>query len=111
MPSPLDPISAKRVEVLRGLAHPSRLLITEALMDGEMCVRELRDIVGDDVSTVSKHLSILRQAGILNSQKRGLNVFYSLACDCFSEFLKCVDSVCPPASTRSSSRSKRKSCC
>ena len=111
MLSPLDPISAKRVDVLRGLAHPSRLLITEALMDGEMCVRELRDIVGDDLSTVSKHLSILRQAGILRSQKRGLNVYYSLACDCFSEFLKCVDSVCPPVSPRSSSRSKQNPCC
>ena len=114
MPSPLDPISARRVDVLRGLAHPSRLLITEALMDGEMCVCELRELIGDDVSTVSKHLSILRQAGILRSEKRGLNVYYSLACDCFSEFLKCVDSVCPSKPPRPSSRLKRKekkNCC
>jgi ArsR family transcriptional regulator len=104
----LDSISKKRVEVLKGLAHPSRLLITEALMDGELCVCELRELIGDDLSTVSKHLTVLRKAGIVKSEKRGLNVFYRLNCDCFGAFLKCVDLVCP---TRISPRSKKKSCC
>lgn len=105
MPARLDPVSAKRVAVLKALGHPSRLLITETLMDGELSVREIRDLVGDDVSTVSKHLSILRAAGVLASEKRGLNVFYTLACDCFGEFLKCVDQVCPvPASPRAAGR-------
>ncbi len=67
-------------------------------MSGELCVCDLRDLVGDDVSTVSKHLSILRSAGVLTCEKRGLNVYYSLVCDCFGEFLRCVDQVCalPP---------------
>ena len=85
----------KRVAVLRALAHPTRLLLTERLMEGELCVGELRDVVGDDVSTVSKHLLILRQAGVVTCQKRGLNVYYRLACDCFSDFLQCIDRVCP----------------
>jgi ArsR family transcriptional regulator len=90
----------KRVAVLKALAHPTRLLLTERLMEGELCVGELRDLVGDDVSTVSKHLLILRQAGVVSCQKRGLNVYYRLACDCFSDFLQCIDRVCPvPAQT------------
>jgi len=85
----------KRVAVLKALAHPTRLLLTERLMLGEQCVGELRDLVGDDVSTVSKHLLILRNAGVVACQKRGLNVYYRLACECFSDFLQCVDQVCP----------------
>ena len=91
----ISPTSQKRVAVLKALAHPTRLLLTERLMQGERCVGELRDLVGDDVSTVSKHLLILRQAGVVACQKRGLNVYYRLACDCFSDFLQCVDQVCP----------------
>ncbi len=92
----------KRVAVLKALAHPTRLLLTERLMQGELCVGALRDLVGDDVSTVSKHLLILRHAGVVACQKRGLNVYYRLACDCFSDFLQCVDQVCPsPASAGS----------
>lgn len=93
MPKNISSAAARRVAVLKALAHPSRLLITEALMARELCVCDLRDLVGDDVSTVSKHLSILRSAGVLLSEKRGLNVYYRLSCDCFGEFLKCVDQV------------------
>jgi len=92
----ISPTSQKRVAVLKALAHPTRLLLTERLMQGELCVGELRDLVGDDVSTVSKHLLILRHAGVVACQKRGLNVYYRLACECFSDFLQCVDQVCPP---------------
>jgi len=93
MPKILTSAASKRVAVLKALAHPSRLLITEALMIRELCVCDLRELVGDDVSTVSKHLSLLRSAGVLVSEKRGLNVYYRLSCDCFGEFLKCVDQV------------------
>jgi len=92
---PASHTAQKRVAVLKALAHPTRLLLTERLMEGELCVGELRDLVGDDVSTVSKHLLILRQAGVVSCQKRGLNVYYRLACDCFSDFLQCIDRVCP----------------
>lgn len=108
MPIQPDPLSARRIGILKAIAHPSRLLITEALMSGERCVQELRDMVGDDLSTVSKHLSILRTAGVLVSEKRGQNVFYALACDCFGDFLHCVDRVCPRPK---SPRRKKASCC
>jgi ArsR family transcriptional regulator len=88
-------LSTRRAAVIKALAHPSRLLIAEALMDGEMCVCDLKDLVGADLSTVSKHLSLMRDAGVLNSEKRGLNIYYSLACACLGDFLRCVDQLAP----------------
>ena len=62
----------KRVTVPESLVQPTRLLLTERLMQGELCVGELREPVGADVSTVSRHLLILREAGVVACQKRGL---------------------------------------
>jgi DNA-binding transcriptional ArsR family regulator len=100
----LKNISSRRAAVIKALAHPSRLLIAEALMDGELCVCDLKALVGSDMSTVSKHLSMMRQAGVLLSDKRGLNIYYRLACDCLGDFLRCVDQFAPR-------KVKTKSCC
>lgn len=82
-----------RAEVVKALAHPSRILIAEALGKGEMSVRGLTELVGADISTVSKHLSILRNAGIVECEKRGLNRFYRIACQCLNDFFQCVDQI------------------
>ena len=37
--------------------------------------------------------TLMREAGVLNCEKRGLNIYYSLACDCLGEFLRCVDKL------------------
>jgi DNA-binding transcriptional ArsR family regulator len=90
----MDPEKTRRrVDVIKALAHPSRLMIAEALEDGERCVCDLRDLVGADLSTVSKHLTVMRQAGLLEMEKRGLKVFYRLTCPCLMGFLECVDSL------------------
>lgn len=96
--------SEKRALVVKALAHPSRLLIAEALMDGEMCVCDLKELVGADMSTVSKHLSLMRGAGVLACEKRGLNIYYRLACGCLGDFLRCVDQMTP-------ARPRKTSCC
>lgn len=83
----------RRVTLIKALAHPSRLAMAEALQSGELCVCDLRDLVGADLSTVSKHLSVMRDAGLLDMEKRGLNVFYRLRCTCLLSFLDCVDSM------------------
>lgn len=83
--------------VIKALAHPSRLAIAEALQSGERCVCDLRDLVGADLSTVSKHLAVMRTAGLLEMEKRGLNVFYRLRCPCLLNFFECVDSLVPAA--------------
>ena len=80
-----------RAEIVKALAHPARLYIVEALAIGELCVCELHEAVGTDMSTVSRHLSVLRSAGIIESDKRGLQVFYRLRTPCILQFMSCVD--------------------
>lgn len=74
--------------ILKALSHPSRLLMVEALGEKPYCVCELTAMVGSDTSTVSKHLAILRQAGIVTDEKKGNQVFYSLRCRCVLDALK-----------------------
>jgi ArsR family transcriptional regulator len=83
----------RRAQVLKALGHPSRLAMVEALLEGERCVCELQALVGSDMSTVSKHLSVLRNAGLVDDRKEGLKVFYSLRLPCVAGFLQCVDEV------------------
>lgn len=96
----------RRVAVIKALAHPSRLTIAEALQQGEQCVCDLRELVGSDLSTVSKHLSLMREAGLVEMEKRGLNVYYRLRCPCLLSFLECVDSLAPGMSQRIPTKSR-----
>ncbi len=82
-----------RANVLKALAHPVRLQLVDALRDGERCVCELVEIVDSERTGISKHLALLRQAGIVTDRKEGLKVFYSLACPCVLEFFACVEGV------------------
>ncbi len=82
-----------RAKVMKAMAHPSRLFIIERLSLGEHCVCELRDMIGADLSTVSKHLSVLREAGIVDTEKRGVQVFYRLKVPCILNFMNCVEAV------------------
>jgi ArsR family transcriptional regulator len=79
--------------VVKAMAHPTRLLIMEALMQGECCVNELTDMAGCDITTLSKHLAVMKRSGLLVCEKRGLNVYYQIACPCFPEFFRCIDLV------------------
>lgn len=67
--------------------------MVDELSKGERCVCELTDMVGDDISTISKHLSILKNAGIVADEKRGTQVFYTLRVPCVLNFFSCVESV------------------
>ena len=67
-----------RARVIKAMAHPTRLFIVEELSRGERCVCDLTEMVGADISTVSKHLSLLKNARIVADDKRGTQVFYSL---------------------------------
>ncbi len=83
----------RRTTVMKALAHPSRLLMVEALASGERCVCDLQALVGADRSTVSKHLSLLKAAGVVLSEKRAQQVFYRLRVPCLLSFFSCVDAV------------------
>lgn len=82
-----------RAQIIKSLAHPTRLRIVEQLAVRETCVCELQELTGGDMSTVSKHLSVLRNAGIVEDRKEGLKVFYSLRVPCILNFLGCIDTV------------------
>ena len=82
-----------RAQIIKALAHPSRLFIVEELARGKRCVCELTEMVGSDISTVSKHLSVLKSAGIVRDEKRGNQVWYELRCTCVLGFFGCVEAV------------------
>ena len=82
-----------RAKVVKAMAHPSRLFIIDELAQGERCVNELTEMIGADKSTVSKHLSVLKEAGIVKDEKRGLQVYYKLRVPCVTNFFTCIEAV------------------
>jgi len=83
-----------RAKILKALAHPTRLFIVDQLCQAdEKCVCELTEMVGADMSTVSKHLALLKDAGIVQDEKRGSQVFYQLQVKCVMKFFDCIESV------------------
>jgi len=82
-----------RAGIIKALAHPTRLFIVDVLSREKKCVCELTEMIGFDVSTVSKHLRILKDAGIVKDEKVGLNVYYMLRTPCILNFFGCVESV------------------
>ena len=101
----MDPRRAEWLEenahVFKALAHPTRLLIVEEIADEEKCVCELTEMIANDISTVSKHLSVLKNAGIVADRKQGNMVFYRLKMPCILGFFSCIRE-----SVRASAREK-----
>jgi len=93
--------------VIKAMAHPARLLIVEELAKRRRCVRELTEMVGYEMSTVSKHLSVLKNAGIVTDTKKGLQVFYSLKVPCILSFFSCVESVMKASADERETLTKR----
>lgn len=93
----MDATRQKRLEararILKAVGNASRLLILEELAEGEKCVADLTQAVGSDISTVSKHLSLLKSVGLVKDDKRGNQVFYTLLAPCVLNFFDCVESV------------------
>jgi DNA-binding transcriptional ArsR family regulator len=93
-----DSLSARqhrrqRAAVFKALGHPARLQIVEVLAGGEHCVCDLVKEVGTGWSTVSRHLAVLKAAGVVEDDKRGLQVFYRLTLPCVSTFIECLDAA------------------
>jgi len=99
-----------RVRVFKAMAHPSRLRMLEAISEREQCVCELQQLIGADISTVSKHLALLKQAGLVQDEKRGTWVYYRLLCPCLKTFMKCVDSVLEKPSSKRVKNRKSAAC-
>ncbi|MFW5802041.1 MAG: ArsR/SmtB family transcription factor [Spirochaeta sp.] len=83
-----------RAAVLKALAHPTRIYIVDVIeREGRHCVCDLTDRVGADTSTISRHLSVLKNAGILQASKEGTTVYYDLACGCIADFMSGLEKV------------------
>ena len=83
-----------RAKIIKAMAHPTRLFIVdEFAQNGKRCVCELTEMVGADMSTVSRHLAMLKNAGIVEDEKRGAQVYYNLRVRCVLSFFECVESV------------------
>ena len=95
MSSQRDPARYElRAGIVKALACPARLMIVDELSEcGERSVQELTAMIGTDASTVSRHLSTLKNAGVITSRKSGTTVYCRLRMKCISAFLKCVESM------------------
>ena len=82
-----------KAEIIQAAAHPIRLAVIEFLSKGEQCVCDIVEHVGAQRSNVSRHLSVMVKAGVLESRKDGLKVIYSLRTPCILKFLSCVEQV------------------
>lgn len=80
----------KPAKKFKALGHPVRLWIAMELLESEHCVHEFVNMADFDFSTISQHLSILKEAEVIIDNKRGKQVFYKLNCPCISHFLQCV---------------------
>lgn len=91
---PIRKIYKARADVAKALAHKTRLEIIDILVEqGDKCVCELTEILNVSQSTVSKHLGVLKKAGIVDSKKEGLKVTYSLRTPCVKRFFNCLDQI------------------
>ena len=83
-----------RAKIIKAMGHPTRLFIVDQLSQAEeKCVCELTEMIGADMSTVSRHLAVLKGAGIVQDEKRGSMVYYRLRLKCILDFFVCVESV------------------
>ncbi len=83
----------KQAEIAKAIAHPLRIAIIDFLKNGEQCVCDIAEYVGSERSNVSRHLSVMVRAGLLEYRKEGLKVIYTLKCVCITDFFACVVGV------------------
>lgn len=83
----------RQAEIAKAIAHPLRIAIVNFLKDGEQCVCDIAEFIGSERSNVSRHLSVMVNAGLLEYRKDGLKVIYSLKTPCVLDFFSCVSRV------------------
>ncbi len=82
-----------RAKIIKAMAHPVRLMIIDVLKNGSCSFSELFQLFKLDKSTVSKHLLVLKEAGIVSSRKEGMDMIYTLDVPCITDFFTCVTAV------------------
>lgn len=94
----------KLARVIKAIAHPGRLQLLDILKKGDLCVCELQCLIkdnpdcidhihgdiGSDISTISRHLSQMRDAGIIEDRREGKKIIYHLKIPCILDFIDCI---------------------
>ncbi len=80
----------KQAEIAKAIAHPLRIAVVNFLKDGEQCVCDIAEHIGSERSNVSRHLSVMVNAGLLEYRKEGLKVIYKLKTPCILDFFSCT---------------------
>ena len=83
----------RQASIAQAIGHPLRLEIIDFLKKGEQCVCDIAEHVESERSNVSKHLSVMVSAGVLEHRKDGLKVIYKLKCPCILDFFTCITGV------------------
>ncbi len=83
----------KQAEIAKAIAHPLRIAILDFLKNSEQCVCDIAEHIGSEQSNVSRHLSVMVKAGVLDCRKEGLKVIYRLKCPCMLDFFTCITGV------------------
>lgn len=80
----------EHAKIYKALSHPTRLFIVNAISNKRCSVSELANGVNVDISTISRHLEVLKQAGIIEGEKESNQVFYVLKFKCVTKFFDCI---------------------
>ena len=91
-PTPEQSIK-RQAEVFKALGHAGRMAMVHALEDGPVCACELAEAAGCGPSTASRHLTVLRHAGLIADERRGQQIFYRLIFPCVLTFAECLNRV------------------
>ena len=102
-------VFGRKAEIFKAIGHPTRLMILEMLYGNEMCVSDMQDKIDADFSTVSKHLQVMKSAGLLEQRREKKKIFYSLRVPCIMNFMGCIDEVIRKDFTEKSALAER--CC
>lgn len=86
-------LAARKAEIFKALAHPLRVLIFESLQSGEKSVTELTRSLSEKEPVISKHISIMKRAGILKTRKEGTKVYYSIKFECLKGIFPCINTA------------------
>jgi len=96
------PQAKVRADILKALAHPVRVLIVSTLTEGDRCVCELNELADIDQSNFSRHLAMLKKAGIVSDRREGMRVFYHLETPCILKAFECAFEVVKSETARRS---------
>lgn len=88
-----DKLYGKEAEIFKALSHPTRILILYSIKEEQHTVTELAEKAEIDISTMSKHLDLLKRYKIIVGEKIKNTVYYKINIPCVYNFLNCAKAI------------------